>query len=339
MHKNKNIQAVQMIGTQRSGSNLFRVMLNQLDEVVAPHPPHIIQRFIPLLDKYKALSVDENFQQLVDDVCRLVELNPVKWEGIKLNRKELLKQCSNRSLTSLFYAIYDTYAGVSNAQFWVCKSMVNVYCANELENQGRAPLYIYLYRDGRDVACSFKKAIVGEKHIYHIAQKWKDDQLKCFELKKKFPAERFHSVSYENLIQNIELELKRICKFLKVEFKSEMQNYHKSEESKATASAGEMWGNVSKPIMDTNFNKFQKLLSKEEIIIFEHIAGDVLEELGYNLLYPKEAREFEITLKMQQLLDRENEKYKAEAKLNIDLEGQELRKGQDNLLKEISTRI
>ena len=35
----------QLIGTQRSGSNLFRLMLNEFDEVFAPHPPHILETF------------------------------------------------------------------------------------------------------------------------------------------------------------------------------------------------------------------------------------------------------------------------------------------------------
>ncbi len=30
-----------MIGTQRSGSNLLRLMLNQLPEIAAPHPPSL----------------------------------------------------------------------------------------------------------------------------------------------------------------------------------------------------------------------------------------------------------------------------------------------------------
>ena len=46
------IQGIQMIGTQRSGSNLLRVMLDGIREIAAPHPPHILQRFLPLLPKY-----------------------------------------------------------------------------------------------------------------------------------------------------------------------------------------------------------------------------------------------------------------------------------------------
>ena len=51
-----SIQGIQMIGTQRSGSNLLRVMLGGIDAIAAPHPPHILQRFLPLLPKYGSLE-------------------------------------------------------------------------------------------------------------------------------------------------------------------------------------------------------------------------------------------------------------------------------------------
>ena len=60
-----------MIGTQRSGSNLLRLMLNELPRIAAPHPPHILQRMMPLAQNYGDLGRRENFAQLVDDVCRL----------------------------------------------------------------------------------------------------------------------------------------------------------------------------------------------------------------------------------------------------------------------------
>ncbi len=324
-----------MIGTQRSGSNLLRVMLNQLNEVAAPHPPHILQQFFPLLNVYGDLSEKENFYRLTDDVCRLVELNPVKWEGCTLNREELIKSCTDNSLVALFYAIYEKYAHDFNASSWICKSMANVNYLNEIESFGKMPLFIYLYRDGRDVACSFKQAIVGEKHIYHLAQQWKTNQEKCLKLKCRVSNEQFFAIKYEELIQEPEKVLINLCSFLNVKYDNKIIDYHQSNESKNTASAGEMWGNVTKPVMRTNFNKFLQQLSKDEIIIFEHIAGEVLIQLGYSLVYAKEAKKLVITDEMKCQFDEENELLKAETKSIVDLEGQKLREGQKLLLHEI----
>ena len=115
-----------MIGTQRSGSNLLRLMLNQLPEIAAPHPPHILQRIMPLVPSYGDLSDDENFCQLVDDVCRLVELNPVPWEGVVLDRKDVARRCRERSVAAVHGAVYDVCAEAKGAKTWCCKSLANI---------------------------------------------------------------------------------------------------------------------------------------------------------------------------------------------------------------------
>lgn len=57
--------------------NLLRVMLDGIREIAAPHPPHILQRFLPLLPKYGDLTDQSNFYRLAQDVCELVTVNPV----------------------------------------------------------------------------------------------------------------------------------------------------------------------------------------------------------------------------------------------------------------------
>ena len=37
-----------IVGTERSGSNLLRVMLNASSELAVPHPPHVMRYFAPL---------------------------------------------------------------------------------------------------------------------------------------------------------------------------------------------------------------------------------------------------------------------------------------------------
>jgi hypothetical protein len=58
---------IQIIGTQRSGSNLLRVILDQSDQIASPHPPHILTTFIPLLPLYGPLN-ELSYMQLVSDV-------------------------------------------------------------------------------------------------------------------------------------------------------------------------------------------------------------------------------------------------------------------------------
>ncbi len=271
---------IQFIGTQRSGSNLLRTMLNQLPEIAAPHPPHILKTFLPVLSIYGDLNDTANFESLVNDVCLWVKLNPVSWQSSKFDRAIIKDTCKENTLIELFYQVYSYYGDLHNSEYTCCKSMSNVHQYKDLEDAGLKPYYIYLLRDGRDVACSFKKAIVGEKHVYHIAKQWKADQEKSLEVEQNIPSDRFIKVKYRDLITDPESILQNICSFLNVPFNQNMLNYFDAEESIKTARSGKMWQNLSRPIMAGNYNKYFKELRLEEIKIFEIVAGDMLEKLG-----------------------------------------------------------
>ena len=330
-------QPIQIIGTQRSGSNMLRLMLNQVDEISAPHPPHILQRFFPLLPQYGDLEIQENFELLVDDVCTLVERNPVPWTGINLSRTEIANLCQENTLIEIFRVLYEIKAEKDGAMYWVCKSMANIDFVNELERSIH-PKYIHLYRDGRDVACSFKKAVVGEKHVYHIANQWKEDQEKCLELGNKIGAERILKIKYEDLLSNPEKELKRIGTFLNIEIPGKVFDFYKSEESQKTAIAGKMWENVSKPILKMNSNKYKKELTQIEIAIFEKQASATLTKLGYVCENSGLINGRSFTAMELEAFDHENKRLKKQALALADPEGMKLRQHQERFLYQIQQK-
>jgi hypothetical protein len=285
------MDALFMVGEQRSGSNLLRLMLGQADEIAAPHPPHILQRMMPLMPLYGSLEDPETFAMLVDDVCRLVELNPVPWENItRFDREDVARRCRQPSLIAVFGAVMDLYAEANGKSKWLCKSMTNIRYAKELEAYFGDPKYIYLYRDGRDVALSFMKAVIGDKHPYMIAHKWAELQRLCLSERAQAP-ERVFSLCYEELIANPEAVLRRLCAFVGIRYKEAMLSGHTSAEANRTAQSSSLWANLTKPIMRENTKKFLKELSEEDIRIIESVAGDCLEALGYERVYVQAGQE------------------------------------------------
>ena len=331
-----NIKGIQMIGTQRSGSNLLRVMLDGVGCIFAPHPPHSLQRFIPLLPKYGDLTNEQNFQRLAADVCELVRINPVPWEGVNLDTAQITSQCRTHTLFELFRVIYEEGARQRHADFWLNKSMKNAFFIDGIENTGVHPFYLYLHRDGRDVALSFSKAIVGEKHVYNIAKNWKKDQEEALRLKAHIPADRFISVAYETLIANPEATLRTICDKLGVPYSDQCLNYYKSSESAHTATAGKMWQNVSRPIMKDNTKKFLREMTPEQIAIFESVAGDTLQKLGYELVTPAEKLRDSFTEEEITRFEAENEQLKKIFRnQQADPDDLEKRRPQDELIARI----
>ena len=328
-----------MIGTQRSGSNLLRLMLNQLPEIAAPHPPHILQRMMPLLANYGDLSDDGNFSLLVDDVCRLVELNPVPWEGVVLDRRDITRRCRERSVPAIHGAVYDVCAGTKGALTWCCKSLANINYAAKLEAYFRSPKYIYLYRDGRDVAVSFGKAVVGEKHFYHIAREWAATQELALALREKIGVERFLSVSYEELTAYPERTARLICAFLGVPFRESMLDFYRTEEAKRAATSSELWRNVTSPVMKNNTSKFLREADRQDIGIFESVAGRVLDALGYVRAVVPSGEETMFSKEEIQAFDDENQRRKERLRKLTDPADLMRRDLQAGLLKSVKERL
>jgi len=329
-----------MIGTQRSGSNLLRLMINQIPEVAAPHPPHILQRMMPLVPLYGNLSDPRNFYQLIDDVCRLVELNPVPWEGVTLNRNDVASRCWEQNLVAIHAAVYDICAEAKGAKTWCCKSLANINYAKEIEAYLKKPRYIYLYRDGRDVALSFRKAVVGEKHFYHIAKEWAGTQEIAIKLRDTIPTGRFLNIRYEDLTNSPESVARGICTFLDLEHCpiEAMLDYHETSEAKRAATASGLWGNVTKAVMKDNTRKFMRQASEQDIRIFESVAGYVLDALGYDRVFVKKGEEIKFTEAEIAAFDAENKRLKEEMLKTVDPADRERRDRQEKLIKEIKSR-
>ena len=276
------MQSILMVGEQRSGSNLLRLILNSSSKIVAPHPPHILQNLMPLIPDYGNLSKPSTMTRLVDDVCRLVEHNPVAWDGMgQFDRNEVRALCRDNSLVAVFSAVMEVYAQKHGAKAWLCKSMQNIRWAKELDEYQDNVKFVYLYRDPRDVALSFSKAVIGDKHPYNITSKWVQLQQLCLSAEKWLRKDQFKRVCYEELTSNPEHVISGLCEFLDIPFIPDMMNFHRSSEATRTATKSSLWSNLTQPVMSGNSNKFKKNMSEQHIRIIESLAGKIMDQLGY----------------------------------------------------------
>jgi len=327
-----------MIGTPRSGANLLRLMLNELPRIAAPHPPHILQRLMPLMPNYGDLENKENFAQLVEDACRLVELNPVPWEGVMLDRADIERRSRRRTLMGVYEAVYDAMAAAWEARSWCCQSLANIAYLPQIEAHFRSPRYIYLHRDGRDVAVSSRKSVTGEKHFYHLAREWAATQLLAIGMRERIGSNRFFSISYESLTSQPELTMRQLCKFLGVRFNPSMLEFYKSDEAQRAAESSDLWSNVVRPIMTGNTRKFLHEASEEDIRLFESVAGNVLTALGYELArIPRGAKRI-ISEEDIGRFDTENRRLKEEALRRTNAESLVRLDRQTTLVHEIRLR-
>lgn len=326
-----------LIGEQRSGSNLLRLILNNNLQLAAPHPPHILQRFMPLLPLYGDLEVDENFKLLIQDVLELVRRNPIAWD-IKIEKKDILHRVQKPSLIAIFVAIMDIYATQKNASHWLCKSMQNIKWADVILEHLEAPKFIHLYRDPRDVVLSFSNAIVGNKNPYCITKQWVELQELCFSLQAKIKEDQFMALSYESLIKYPEKSIAQICEFLAIEFDENMLHYYIGEEAKKSAESSSLWENLSKPILANNVGKYRCMLSNDDIIIIESLAEEMMHKLEYKLSFRKDKLINKFSKYDISNFEKENEFMKSIQLDNADAEDRKRRDFQLQWLEEIKHR-
>ncbi|MDD5560818.1 MAG: sulfotransferase [Candidatus Omnitrophica bacterium] len=266
-----------IVGTERSGTNLLRLILNTHSEIAIPHPPHIMKNFSKLEPLYGDMKNDVNFRAFVKDVIRMIELHPYPW-GVKLNAERVFCEARSRDLISVFFSVYNQYLETTSKARWGCKSTFMIYHIASILQHYPSAKFLYIVRDGRDVAVSAKKSIFNRYCVYYTAQLWKKEQQIGMYWLNKLDKDNMLLLKYEGLLSESETTLRSICSFLNEPYQENMLNFFHTQEAKKSGSLSASWRNTSSPIIKNNSEKFKVELRKDEIDLFENIAS---EELGY----------------------------------------------------------
>ncbi len=141
-------------------------------------------------------------------------------------------------------------------------------------------------RDGRDTGLSIVKKNFGSRTIFAAATYWKKCVLAGLRAEKEIPATQLMKIHYEDLLSDTEKVMRRICAFLEVPFDRAVctptvirLRYRKPYFRKVPASY-----NHSGAVVSHNVQKWKDEMIHTERVVFESVAGDLLEELGYETL-------------------------------------------------------
>lgn len=274
-----------IIGTERSGTNLMRIILNSHSNITIPHPPHILKNFFKLEPLYSDLKKDVNFKRLIEDVVRMIELHPYPWE-YRIDKEKIFNNVKERNLINIFFTAYDQYLGNTNKKRWGCKSTFMINHVGLIRCYRPQAKFIYMVRDGRDVAASAKKTIFNHYSPYYTAKLWKKEQQIGIYWLNKLSKNDIFLLKYEELLNNPENRVKAICSFLDEPYEENMLKFFKTEEAKKSSKISAAWRNTSKLIINDNCGKFKMELNKNKIDLFEAIAAPELDYFSYKLTKP-----------------------------------------------------
>ena len=127
--------------------------------------------------------------------------------------------------------------------------------------------YVYLIRDGRDVARSIELKL-HRGNMYQAADVWLSALAEWETLKAQLCSDQFVEIRFENLVRDPDSELKKVCSVLGIPFTKQMYSYAEvSTYDLPDESAAERW----------------RRLKPERLIAIERKIAPRLTEYGYFL--------------------------------------------------------
>jgi hypothetical protein len=141
--------------------------------------------------------------------------------------------------------------------------------------------FVHLIRDGRDVALSYIERPWGPSTVGEAALYWRSRVGRGRAAGLALGPERYFEASYEGLVDDPEAEVRKICDFLDLEFVPEMLQYQKAAEKFiADSHQPEAFTALVRP-PTRGLRDWSHAMSKDDIALFQSIAGGLLDDLGY----------------------------------------------------------
>ncbi len=268
-----------IIGTERSGSNLLRLVLNAHPSVAIPHPPHFMRYLAPIAPRYGDLREEPNRRALARDALALLRAHLHPWEH-PIDEDRVVAAASS-TLFGVVSAIYEQYREAEGKPRWGCKSTFMVDYVPEVLREYPAARFVWLVRDPRDVAASARRSVFGPCHPVLTAMLWRRQQESALAALHRHGDEVVHLMRYEDLVREPAKEIARVCEFIGERYEEGMLDYHRSAAARRTARLAESWANTSRPIATTSVARYRDALTPSERTQVEIAVGPLMDQLGY----------------------------------------------------------
>jgi hypothetical protein len=271
-----------VVGVGRSGTTLLRLMLDAHPELaIGPET-----QFVP------------DLIHLDDPVASIVGSRT--WNDFGLDPGEFSRRATDGDLTEVLRAFYWLYAESQGKPRWGEKTPGYVRHMDSIATVLPEARFVHLIRDGRDVALSRRKRGMGaDKPMAKTATLWRRRIEDARDQARKLEG-RYLELRYEDLAADPAPELKRICEFIELDFDDAMLR-HEEVAAERLAELGDLAARDGRQARDAGERANAHARAKQAASTartgawrgemnaddqreFEAVAGELLRDLGYDLL-------------------------------------------------------
>jgi hypothetical protein len=278
-----------VVGVGRSGTTLLRLMLDAHPQLAIPAETH----FVPELIEREGEC--DSMLEIADAI-----IASRAWADFGLDPVDLQVAAAEApNAADVIRAFYRLCAEREGKPRWGDKTPGYVKRMRTIGDALGEARFIHLIRDGRDVALSRVKRGMGtDKPIGDVAHLWKR-RIENGRKQAKRLRGRYLELRYEDLVTDPEPALRKVCDLIELGFDPAMLEHHErageriaelgdlaAEGDRRERDAGERRAShalASQPPSDARTGVWRAEMDPADRAEFEHVAGDLLAELGYDV--------------------------------------------------------
>ena len=278
-----------VVGVNRSGTTLLRMMLDAHPELTIPPETHFVPELIEAAE-----SGTHSPEGLLAPITSQRE-----WGDFGLTEEGLLERFRLfEPLTAgdALRSFYEAYAERAGKPRWGEKTPIYVKSMRAISSALPEARFVHVIRDGRDVALSIRDRATKEHPIERIAERWVRRITQAREQAKRL--DHYREIRYEALILDTEATLHEVLDFYELPWDDAVLDYHQRsaerleemkrglpDQGRRTALSVERrmmtHARTTEKPDPRRVSRWRESMDRADREQFESIAGPLLEELGY----------------------------------------------------------
>lgn len=268
-----------IIGAQRSGTTLLRLMLNAHSKIAIPEEGGFWK---PMLRQFKRYPQKTMGGRELEGYLHYIREDPQfkLWGVDPAPLFESIIKDLHLTLSELIDRTYRYYAASKGKAIWGDKTPSFFRMIPMLNTHFPTARFIHIIRDGRDLFLSWRRMEQNKKNTSIVALEWAFKVKKAQEALKEIGQGRSMSIRYEDLVSSPEATLRDVCAFLGLEYEQNILSYWKTSDQFIGSHHSDL---IFKPVSTSSVGKWKLKMTRAEVDKFEWVAGDLLKDCGYKL--------------------------------------------------------
>lgn len=275
-----------IVGCDRSGTTLLRLMLDRSPDLHIPAESGFLPELVSRADEYGDFTTIRGRSFFIRDLQHHAATSKTKTFdifGLTVEEAdEAIAAAAPTSYSGAAAALFQAAAAKQGKPRWGDKTPRYVLHLGWLAEAFPRSRMVHIIRDPRDVTRSIRR--VGWTTGYRgAAEFWRDRVTAGLRSGRPLGPDRYREVRYEALVRDAPTELDRLCDWLEIEYSPEMLRFFEHSREAIPTQHSELFPLAKKPVDASRAGAWRDSMDRQAVADVEEVAGELMRELGYEV--------------------------------------------------------